>query len=267
MADAADLWESELGAFDIEVDDSAAAARRERIEASRRAAKGYTAKVEEPGWFNDPDQVARSKGPARPALFALHQQYYLRRFGDVVHGGLDLLREGVKEETEVMDLVMRAALRCGQEKREDVLGLARQWTEFPNLPSLSLVSARILLSNSSLAPPVSPAAPTLPDAAPPSVQPNEVLSASLSSLRIHPSLPSPRSFLSRILLSSHPLLSQAITDPSLLDTRRTEVEKELERVEVGEKEKEVLRRVVVRAEKGAREEEEEEGVGRNVRSL
>lgn len=49
MADAADLWESELGAFDIEVDDSAAAARRARIEASRRAAKGYTAKVEEPG--------------------------------------------------------------------------------------------------------------------------------------------------------------------------------------------------------------------------
>lgn len=49
MADAGDLWENELGAFDLVVDDSAAAARAERIEASRRAAKSYTAKVEEPG--------------------------------------------------------------------------------------------------------------------------------------------------------------------------------------------------------------------------
>ncbi|BGP35462.1 hypothetical protein JCM10296v2_007300 [Rhodotorula toruloides] len=263
MADAASLWESELGAFDIEVDDSAALARRERIEASRKAAKGYTTKVEDPGqWFNDPIQVARSKGPARPALFALHQQYYLRRFEDVVHGGLELLQEGVKEETEVMDLVMRAALRCGRETRVDVAELARRWTEFPNLPSLSFVSARILLANSPLA---SSSSSTAVSDSPETVKTNEVLSAALSSLRIHPSLPSPRTFLSSILSSLHPLLAETITDSSLLDARRGEVEEELGKVEVGEKEREVLRRVLG-LEKGGRE-EEEEGVGRNVRSL
>ncbi|BGP27750.1 hypothetical protein Rt10032_c13g5096 [Rhodotorula toruloides] len=273
MSDTADLWESELGAFDIEVDDSAAAARRERIEASRRAAKGYTAKVEEPGWYNDPVEVARSKGPARPALFVLHQQYFQRRFEDAVRGGLELLRDGVKEETEVIDLVMRAAVRCGQERREDVLALARRWPEFPNLPSLSLVSARVLLANSPIARPTLSISSS--DSPLPPVSTREVLSATLSSLRTHPSLPSARSFLSTTLSSIHPLLAQTIDDPSILDQRRRrdKVEHELGRVEVGEKEGEVLRRVLGLDRKDEKEEEEEEeegehiDAGRNVRSL
>lgn len=48
----------------------------------------------------------------------------------MIKGGLELLSEGVKEETEVLDLVMRAALRCGQETSGDVLALAKRWTEF-----------------------------------------------------------------------------------------------------------------------------------------
>lgn len=70
-------------------------------------------------------------------------------------------------------------------------------------------------------------------------------------------------------MPTHPLLSEVITDPSLLllDERRRDVEEELARVEVaGEKETEILRRVVG-VDKGVKDEEEEAGVGRNVRSL
>lgn len=148
----ADLWDSEFAGFEVDIDDSAALARAQRIEAARRAAQDYTAKIEEPGvrpfcscccshrgspptrfqWFNDPALAARSKGPARPALFALHEQYFTGRYSEVVDGGLALL-DGVgegKEESELLDLVMRAARRCGRETDQRVLALARRWTEY-----------------------------------------------------------------------------------------------------------------------------------------
>lgn len=44
-----DPFGAELGAFDIVADSSAATARQQRIEAARKAARSYQAKVEEPG--------------------------------------------------------------------------------------------------------------------------------------------------------------------------------------------------------------------------
>lgn len=148
-----DLWGGELGAFEVEVDDSAAIARAERIAAAREAGKGYTAKFDEPGvrtlflrstvctgqltppacgrqWYNDPAQAARAKGAARPALFALHQAYLEARFDDVVDAARKLLGQGVKEETEVLDLGMRAALRCGRGRDDDVVQMAKRWKEW-----------------------------------------------------------------------------------------------------------------------------------------
>ncbi|GAA5998806.1 uncharacterized protein JCM10292_005713 [Rhodotorula paludigena] len=282
----ADLWDSEFAGFEVDIDDSAALARAQRIEAARRAAQDYTAKIEEPGWFNDPALAARSKGPARPALFGLHEQYFSGRYNEVVDGGIALL-DGVgegKEESELLDLVMRAARRCGRETDQRVLALARRWTEYPNLPSLSYISAHILLLNSplfpspSLAPPPSstPAPPPLPPSIPP-VSPAEVLRASLASLRIHPLLPRPRALLAQILAPLHPALSRAVDAPPKGKDkdkgeggppgRGEELEREVERVkELEEGERDTLRRVLglVGAEKG---EGEEEGVGRNVRSL
>lgn len=49
-----DPFGAELGAFDIVADSSAATARQQRIEAARKAARSYQAKVEEPGVRSSP---------------------------------------------------------------------------------------------------------------------------------------------------------------------------------------------------------------------
>lgn len=93
----------------------------------------------------------------------------------------------------------------------------------PHLPSLSLSSARILFANSDAA---------SSHADPSSIPLAQVLAASLSSLRLHPSLPIPRSFLASFLRTRHPLLSEAIADPAIVDPRRAEIEAEVERVDL-----------------------------------
>ncbi|GAA5917515.1 hypothetical protein JCM8208_006108 [Rhodotorula glutinis] len=294
MEDSADPWTDELGAFEVEVDDSAAVARADRIAAARQAGKGYEAKFDEPGWFNDPAQASRSKGAARPALFALHQAYFEGRFPGIVDGGLELLHVGIKEETEVLDLVMRAALRCGRETDDQVLRLARRWRDFPNLPSHSLISARILAASSPLRPSSSSLdLPTPPPDTNAPIPAREVLSAALAALRQHPSLPLPRAFLRSLLATTHPSLATALEPPRRAADRpvadsaapalepagpaaaaasplRDEpaLEAEVQRVDVGELEREVLRRVLGLGEGGAAGEEELEGsAGRDVRSL
>ena len=64
------------------------------------------------------------------------------RFEAVVDRGLELLGPGIKEENEVLDLVMRAALRCGKETDDAVLDLARRWREFVRALSLTLCLSR-----------------------------------------------------------------------------------------------------------------------------
>ncbi|KPV73378.1 uncharacterized protein RHOBADRAFT_55130 [Rhodotorula graminis WP1] len=292
MEDSADPWTDELGAFEVEVDDSAAVARAERIAAARQAGKGYQAKFDEPGWFNDPAEASRSKGAARPALYALHQAYFEARFEAVVDRGLELLGPGIKEENEVLDLVMRAALRCGKETDDAVLDLARRWREFPNLPSHSLISARVLAASSSLRPaPTSLDVPTpLTDADAP-IPAREVLAAALAALRMHPSLPLPRAFLRSLLAAPHPTLAAAIKPsraerppaapapapaaaPAPAPFDEPALEAELQRVDVGDAERDILRRVLGLGEGGAGAAEDDDddeveraAAGRDVRSL
>ncbi|GAA5820922.1 hypothetical protein JCM11251_001878 [Rhodosporidiobolus azoricus] len=274
MADS-DLLDA-FGDFDIEVDDSAAQARAERIEAARRAGQNYEAKIEEPGWFNDPVQVARSKGPARPALFALHQRYFQQCWAAAVEEGIALERAGVKEEAETRDLVMRAALRGGMERRGEVLEMAKKWREFPNLPTLSFVSAKILFANSPLSPSFAPSSsshcPTPPPTkGPPTthpaevIPPLEVLEASLAALRLHPLQPLYHPLLASCLRPSHLTLAAALEDRKVAQERRTQVEEEVGKVEVSEQGRATLRQVL-RLD-GEEKEDEEEGVGRDVRSL
>ncbi|GAA6017718.1 hypothetical protein JCM10207_000474 [Rhodosporidiobolus poonsookiae] len=262
MSDLDDLLGG-FGDFEIEVDDSAAQARLQRIEAARKAGKEYEAKHDEPGWFNDPVQAARSKGPARPALFALHQRYFERQYSVVVDDGIKLMRGGVKEDQEVRDLVMRSALRCGRETQKEVLEIAKQWREFPNLPALAFICARILFANSPLAPSASSSEAF--STAAPSIPPVEVLEASLASLRLHPSHQFYHPLLVSILRPSHPLLADAVENYSVVTARRAEVEAELEKVEASEMAKETLAKVVDLH--GVEKDDEEEGVGRDVRSL
>ncbi|GAA5972893.1 hypothetical protein JCM11641_003990 [Rhodosporidiobolus odoratus] len=262
MADS-DLFDLGFGDLDIEHDDSNAKARAERIAAARNAAKSYEAKIEEPGWFNDPVQATRSKGPARPVLFALHQQYFQREYEAVVQGGIKLLDGGLKEEQEVRDLVLRAALKGGLERRTDVLDVAKRWRDFPNLPALSFVSARVLFANSPLALSSSDAVSHSMSAS--STPPPEVLSASLASLRLHSQQPTYLPLLICILRPLHPLLAQATEDKSLVSQRREELEDEMKKVEISEAERGILVKVLDLD--GADKEDEEEGVGRDVRSL
>ncbi|GAA5845208.1 hypothetical protein JCM9279_004802 [Rhodotorula babjevae] len=287
MEDSQDPWTDELGALEVEIDDSAAVARAERIAAARQAGKGYEAKFDEPGWFNDPAQASRSKGAARPVLFALHQAYFEARFPVVVDDGLELLRMDVKEETEVLDLVLRSALRCGRETDEPVLDLARRWREFPNLPSHSLTSARILAASS----PLRPSSSALDNPAPLSdttapVPAREVLSAALAALRLHPSLPLPRAFLRSLLATAHPTLAAALRPsraehpaaapastapapaaPAAQSWDEPALEAEVARLDVGDPERDILRRVLGLGGAVVGDELEDKAAGRDVRSL
>lgn len=222
-----DPFGAELGAFDIVADSSAATARQQRIEAARKAARSYRAKVEEPGWYNTLDPTARAKDLARLVLYSLHDKYYEHRFLEVVDAGCELIAGEVKEQSEVIDLVLRAAAKCDLEvqRRKQVLDLARRWREYPHLASLSLASARILSANSLLA---AAAAANRQEDLP--VSSGEVIAATLASLRLHPTLPIPQAFLASILLEAgHPLLSSAISDPTLMSDDRPDAASELER--------------------------------------
>ncbi|POY75385.1 hypothetical protein BMF94_1542 [Rhodotorula taiwanensis] len=220
-----DPFGAELGAFDLVADSSAADARQERIAAARKQARTYQAKVEEPGWYNSLSPSARDKDLSRLALFSMHHKYFERDYLQVVEAGCELIRGQVKEQSEVIDLVLRAAVKCdvAVQRRPEVLALAQRWHEYPHLPSLSLSSARILFANSDA---------TSSHADPSSIPLAQVLAASLSSLRLHPSLPIPRSFLASFLRIRHPLLSEAIADPAIVDPRRAEIEAEVERVDL-----------------------------------
>ncbi|GAA5896290.1 hypothetical protein JCM5296_002938 [Sporobolomyces johnsonii] len=264
-------WDSAFGSLEPEIDDSAATARAARIAAARTAALEYSAKIEEPGWFNDPLQSTRSKSAGRPALYALHGRYFRREWDEVVRGGLGLLEDGVKEEGEVRDLVMRAAVRAGREADGRVRALARRWSEYPNQPSLCHISARILFAASQLQSASSPSS-SPPDRDSPATTAlimlqHESLHASLASLRLNRLQPPFLSTLRAILVPSHPLLAQVLDDRAVLQEngKREQVVKEVDSLELEARERETLERVLGLW--GDGDEPDEEDVGRDVRSL
>ena len=162
---------------------------------------------------------------------------------------------------------------------------ARAHRSQPNLPSHSLTSARILAASSSLRPTPSNLDTPSPrtDAETP-IPAREVLAAALAALRLHPSLPLPRAFLRSLLSTSHPPLVAALEPrrasdrpapdpaapaPPTAAPDDTALEAELQRLEVGEPERDILRRVLGLCEGGAAGDDELEGAaaGRDVRSL
>ncbi|GAA5869451.1 hypothetical protein JCM3774_001456 [Rhodotorula dairenensis] len=224
-----DPFGAELGAFDIVADSSAATARQRRIEAARKAARTYQAKIEEPGWYNSVDPDSGAKDLSRLVLYSLHHKYYERRYLEVVDAGCEVMTGDIKEQSEVIDLVLRSAVKCDVEvqRRKQVLDLARRWREYPHLASLSLASARILSANSPLAGAADTAAQAAAEESPAAatserdvadgltVSAGEVVDAALASLRLHPTLPIPRAFLASVLLrAGHPLLYDAISAPT-----------------------------------------------------
>ncbi|GAA5874977.1 hypothetical protein JCM16303_004966 [Sporobolomyces ruberrimus] len=242
-----------FGDLEIEEDTSVADARAARIAAARAQAKQYSAKIEEPGWFNDPVEVARVKDPTRAKLFSLHQLYFEQRWAKVLEGGLELCAQGNKEEGEVMDLVMRSWQKLeskDETKRDQVVKVAKRWREYPNQASICHISAQILSSA----------------AFPSRLDPLtfEALSASLASLRLNRSQPPFLATLQEILDASHPLLASALKDRSVAANKREEVVAELDRLALDEKERETLERVLGLH---GEEKEIEEDVGRDVRSL
>ncbi|GAA5967483.1 hypothetical protein JCM3765_004683 [Sporobolomyces pararoseus] len=254
---------------DFDIDTSVADARAARIEAARAQAKLYSAKIEEPGWYNNPVEAARLKEPARATLFSLHQLYFQREWDQVVEGGLKVYSDGTKDEGEVMDLIMRAWQKAGdkpEEKQNQVVGIAKRWTEFRTQPSICHISAQILheafssssssTSSSSSSSTSSPQDRILPL--------KDALSASLASLRLNRAQTPFLQTLEQILSSSYSLLASALQDRNIATTQREEVVKDVETLELNETERETLEHVLGLH---GEEKETEEDAGRDVRSL
>ncbi|GAA6059563.1 hypothetical protein JCM10212_000619 [Sporobolomyces blumeae] len=262
MSDSALL---DFGDLDLEVDTSAADARQARIALAREQAKAYSVKVENERWFQDPVEIARMKDPTRPALFSLHHLYYSRQWLDAVENGLDLIEVGLKEESEVMDLVMRAWIKgegsdeAVKRKVHDVVRIAQRWREFPNQPSICHVSAQILsLASSSRSPSRSPSASDADLV-------RTALSASLASLRLNRTQPPFLSTLSDILSRLDPVLATALDSRSApTSDERIRIDESIARFELDDAERDTLERVL--GLHGDEHEVEEEAV-RSVRNL
>lgn len=115
----------------------------------------------------------------------------------------------------------------------------------------------------------------------------EVLCASLASLRIHPSLPVPRSHLAAFLRRDYGLLSKVVLDPSQVEPHRAELERLVAQVPLSdagaapadpaassappeedtEGRRHLLRRVVGLLDSEADAAADSRDAGRNVRSL
>ncbi|GAA5833087.1 hypothetical protein JCM3766R1_001387 [Sporobolomyces carnicolor] len=244
---------------DFEIDTTAADARAARIAAARAQAKEYSAKIEDPGWFNNPDEVARLKDPTRARLFSLHQLYFERRWDQVVADGLELYSQGSKEEGELMDLIMRSWQKAEpgtkEAERLRVSKIAKRWTDFPTQASICHISAQVLLSC---------AADATSAQAPDVDLSHEALRASLASLRLNRAQSPFLSTLRQILVSSHPLLASADDDRSLFQTRREEILKGIGRIALNEMERDTLEHAIGLH---GEEKETEEDIGRDVRSL
>ncbi|GAA5901548.1 uncharacterized protein JCM6883_000251 [Sporobolomyces salmoneus] len=251
------MEEDDLLAFgDFEIDTSIADARAARIAAARAQAKEYSAKIEEPGWFNDPKEAARLKDPSRAVLFSLHHLYFQKEWDKVVEGGLELYSGGLKEEGETMDLIMRAWQKAGDKsevKEKEVVKIAKRWKEFPTQASICHISAQIL--HSAVESPANPPSSNLQ---------REALSASLASLRLNRAQPPFLSTLQQILASSHPLLASALEDRSVVTVKREDMFQEVELLELNATERDTLEHVLGLH---GEEKETEEDAGRDVRSL
>ncbi|GAA5930100.1 uncharacterized protein JCM15063_004717 [Sporobolomyces koalae] len=251
---------------DFEIDTSTSDARAARIAAARVEAKQYSAKIEEDGWFNDPNQVSRMKDPTRPAMFSLHQLYFQQQYKRVINQGLPLLKAGVKDESELMDLIMRAwhkaTLEVERSQTDEVVAVAKRWIEYaspfpfgshkPNQASICHISAQVLF-----------AASRSTDEASTSLW-NDALSAALSSLRTNRTLSPFLTTLEQILAVAHSRLAALIQDRTTLAKEREEVLAQVEVLNLDPKERETLELVLGLH---GEEKEIEEDAGRDVRSL
>ncbi|GAA5987292.1 hypothetical protein JCM5350_008136 [Sporobolomyces pararoseus] len=254
---------------DFDIDTSVADARAARIEAARAQAKLYSAKIEEPGWYNDPLEAARLKEPARATLFSLHQLYFQKEWDQVVERGLKLYSDGTKDEGEVMDLIMRAWQKAGnksEKKQNQVVGIAKRWIEFTTQPSICHISAQILHS-ASFASSSSSSSTSSPSLSYPPARSDlfkDALSASLASLRLNRAQTPFLQTLEQILSPSHRLLASTLQDRTIATSRREQVVKEVEGLELNDTERETLEHVLGLH---GEEKEVEEDAGRDVRSL
>lgn len=83
-------------------------------------------------WYNSLSPSVRDKDLSRLALFSMHHKYFERDYLQVVEAGCELIRGQVKEQSEVIDLVLRAAVKCdvAVQRRPEVLALAQRWHEY-----------------------------------------------------------------------------------------------------------------------------------------
>lgn len=87
-----------------------------------------------PQWFNTPSTVSSAKNTFRCDLYALTQLYLQREYMQVMKKGFVMAKgEGRTivgtEDAEVLDLVMRSALRSRMEPTEELVVLARRYIE------------------------------------------------------------------------------------------------------------------------------------------
>ncbi|KAM0789756.1 hypothetical protein ACM66B_006611 [Microbotryomycetes sp. NB124-2] len=252
-------------------------ARERRIEAARLAASSYNAKMEEPQWFLDTDSTQSSEGPRstiRPELFALEHYYLLGEFALVKRRGLDFLNnqrranerngqdkakpssgsnDGASaasgEESQVLDAVMRSALKLDEVDRE-VVEWARLYKTRPTAATLAYTAARVLDRAGTRF----------------NVGQNEALEASLSALTRSSTLKPYVDLLADLLASRSPFLSQGIKQrkPATTKELQQRVQDEINKLELSPEARDTFIKVVGAA--GQAHEEQEE-LPRDVRSL
>lgn len=89
------------------------------------------------------DKTAPIHGPHRPDLFVVHQLYLDGSYTVALEKGLALLasERGRKkvgsEDVELMDLIMRSALRRPEAPSDEVVAVAKRFRDFVSLPMLA----------------------------------------------------------------------------------------------------------------------------------
>ncbi|KAK4690965.1 hypothetical protein P7C70_g9453, partial [Phenoliferia sp. Uapishka_3] len=221
------------------------AARAERIEKARLASSDYKAKLEPPGWFNAPTP-SHNRNSIRNDLFRLHQLYFKGEYDQAVELGAGMLKSGgggrkkmkgkkeevMSEESEILDIILRSSLKSSKGVEQREVELARRYV-LHSSSGLAYTSSLVLFRSSQ-----SPSA--LPT-------PLEALEALLLAIQRRTLLSPYLTHLERILDASFPKLKETAS-----------AEEEMERIELSEEGRGVMRGLLKKLEGGEDEDEEEE---------
>ncbi|KAK4056407.1 hypothetical protein OIO90_002550 [Microbotryomycetes sp. JL221] len=243
-------------------------AREQRIQAARLAAATYKAKIEPPQWYLDPEAVEASEGPQatiRPEVFAIEHFYLNGQFDLVKRKGIEFLTErhlqpsqeatlgkdgaGASEDVQVLDAVMRAALRIDAID-EQVVQWARLYKTRPTAGTLAYTAAQVFDKAGSKF----------------DVHKNEAIEAALAAIARHATMKSYLNLLAKLLEKRCPSLSHALSTRTYpTPQERQKIQAEVSDLELADTAHATLTKVIDTVSEAHNDEQDE--LPRDVRSL